>query len=270
MLESNQTINHAPFQPVEQTAVARTLHVVGDKFAAFAGENPGVVTVSALEEMLQGELSSPLNLLIGQGVSLERLTTLETLIRESRAAALVTIQSAPVRDRAPGKYTHKHYSRNTIITTPEKDANSDLYRAFVVLDDNCAEMSDHVTGHHLQGVIFFEAARQMFLAATERYWIEARERPYYFVINEFNITYHTFGFPLPTQMTLEVVNERVDAAQAGAIVLDVKVVFYQVGVPITECFIKYAAFEKSLLSAREGLLSRLAIVKQSQVPTLAS
>ncbi|RKH12989.1 hypothetical protein D7V97_06890 [Corallococcus sp. CA053C] len=238
------------------------LHVVGDKFVSFAGENPGVITVSNLERLLaQDALERPAALIVGQGVSLERLAVLEERIQQSPARDRVSIQEARIRDRCPGKYTHKHYDRNTIITNPFKDAAEDLYRSYLVLDDDCAEMGDHVTGHHLQGVVFFEASRQMLLAATEKFWLEQIGRPYYFVLNEYNITYHTFGFPLPTDITMKVVAERGDTRQTGAVFLDIKVEFFQVGVCITEVFVKYAAFDKALLSAREGLLSRLALVK---------
>jgi A-factor biosynthesis hotdog domain len=239
------------------------LHVVGDKFVTFAGENPGVMTVSNFERLLDKELARPHALIVGQGVSLERLSLLEERIQKSPAKNRVTIQEARIRDRCPGKYTHKHFDHNTIITTPFRDEKADLYRSYLVLDDDCAEMSDHVTGHHLQGVVFFEASRQMLLAATERFWLEQIGRPYYFVLNEYNITYHTFGFPLPTELTMKVLAERGDTRQSGSVFLDIKVEFFQVGVPITECVIKYAAFDKALLSAREGLLSRMALVKHS-------
>ena len=251
------TVGVAP--PPEQV-----IHVVGDKFALFARENPGVTTVSELERSLErNSVAGRLGLIVGQGVSMDRLKLLEERIGRSAAASRVTIREARIRNRAPGKYTHKHYERNTIISTPVKDEGEDTYRCHLLLDDDCAEMSDHVTGHHLQGIVFFEAARQMFLAVTERFWLEQFTRPYYFVINEFNTTYHTFGFPLPTDLTLKVVSERGDSRKTGAVFLDVKVEFFQVGVSITECFVKFAAFDKVLLSAREGLLSRLALVKLS-------
>ena len=240
-----------------------TLHIVGDKFSFFCQENPGVATLSGLERLLDQGPPRPLSLIIGQGVSLERLHALEARIAGGPARDRVSIREAPVRDRAPGKYTHKHFDRNTIISTPQKDEGANLYRCHLLLDDDCAEMSDHVTGHHLQGIVFFEAARQMFLAATERYWLEKLGRPYYFVINEFNTTYHTFGFPLPTEIIMKVVEERGDTRKTGAVFLDVLIEFFQVGVPITECTVKYAAFDKVLLSAREGLLSRLALLKLS-------
>lgn len=243
--------------------VEEVLHVVGDKFSFFCQENPGVATLSGVERLLEQPPPRRLALIIGQGVSLERLQALEARIAEGPARGRVTIREARVRDRAPGKYTHKHFDRNTIISTPYKEEGENLYRSHLLLDDDCAEMSDHVTGHHLQGIVFFEAARQMFLAATERYWLEKLGRPYYFVINEFNTTYHTFGFPLPTDITMKVVEERGDTRKTGAVFLDVLIEFFQVGVPITECTVKYAAFDKVLLSAREGLLSRLALLKLS-------
>jgi hypothetical protein len=242
----------------------RVLHVVGDKFVTFANENPGVMTVSNLEKLLEkNEVHRPHALIVGQGVSLERLGLLEERIQCSAARSLVTIQEARIRDRCPSKYTHKHFNHNTIITLPFKDEAADLYRCHLVLDDDCAEMSDHVTGHHLQGVVFFEASRQMLLAATDRFWLEQLGRPYYFVLNEYTITYHTFGFPLPTDITMKVLTERGDTRQSGSVFLDIKVEFFQAGVLITECVIKYAAFDKALLSAREGLLSRMALVKHT-------
>jgi hypothetical protein len=254
----------APPIEVKQPDRDPVLHVVGDKFVSFARENPGVMTISAVERLLEDGLpQTRLGLIVGQGVSLERLRRLEKLVAECPARERVQIREASVQDRAPGKYTHKHLDRNTIISTPVKRDSADIYDARLLLDDDCAEMSDHVTGHHLQGIVFYEAARQMFLAVTERYWLERSSRPYYFVINEFNTTYHTFGFPLPTDISLQVVDERGDSRNTGAIFLDVKIEFFQVGVPITECFVKYAAFDKVLLSAREGLLSRLALVKLS-------
>ncbi|MFZ5895437.1 MAG: AfsA-related hotdog domain-containing protein [Myxococcota bacterium] len=256
-----------PVAPAEPS-VERVLHVVGDKFSFFAEENPGIMTVSEFEHLIdKGGIEQPVSVFIGQGVSKERLELLEQRLARSRTRRLATIKSAPVRDRCPGKYTHKHYDRNTIISTPVQLEGEDIFRAELILDDLCAEMSDHVTGHHLQGIVFFEAARQMFLAVTERFWLERLKRPYYFVINEFNTTYHTFGFPLPTELTLKVVSERTDNRKTGAVFLDVRVEFFQVGVPITECFIKFAAFDKQLLSAREGLLARLALLKLS--PTLS-
>jgi|GEM_PF-445485 len=264
----NITINEAgPLARQAETLgrdTPQVLHVVGDKFVTFAGENPGVMTVSNFEKLLEkSEFDRPHALIVGQGVSLERLRLLEEHIQRSAARSRVTIQEARIRDRCPGKYTHKHFDYNTIITTPFKDEAADLYRSYLVLDDDCAEMGDHVTGHHLQGVVFFEASRQMLLAATERFWLEQIGRPYYFVLNEYNITYHTFGFPLPTDITMKVLAERGDTRQSGSVFLDIKVEFFQVGVPITECVIKYAAFDKALLSAREGLLSRMALVKHS-------
>src|SRR5439155_12080056 len=112
--------------------------------------------------------------------------------------------------RASGKLSHKHLPSNTLISHPYESDIADVYEASLLVDDACADMSDHVTGQHLQGMIFIEAARQMFLAVSECYHLrDQSDKTFYFVINSFNVSFHAFAFPVRTQIRYHVLRKEI-------------------------------------------------------------
>lgn len=87
--------------------------------------------------------------------------------------------------------------------------NTNIFESHLMLNDRCAEMSDHVTGQHLQGMILIEAARQMTLAVTEMYFIDSNDRE---KISDFRVRMRLFckdkleNFKVPQQVSFVVSN----------------------------------------------------------------
>ncbi|SEK00902.1 A-factor biosynthesis hotdog domain-containing protein [Paraburkholderia diazotrophica] len=70
-----------------------------------------------------------------------------------------------------------------------------------MLDERSADVSDHLTGHHIPGMLLAEASRQMMIAVVERFYLPVRRRaPIRFVTHEMSLEYHDFMLPLPVDI----------------------------------------------------------------------
>jgi hypothetical protein len=238
------------------------LHVVGERFEGFARENPEVITLPALERMLQSE-APPANVTIiaGQGISDERLRQLRERIESLPPRMRVTLaEDAGTQARAGARLTHKGLEHNIMISAPEQVVEGERYVSSLMLDDRCAEMSDHVTGQHIQGMVLIEAARQMFLAVAERYFLPASpDRSSYFVINQIDATYHAFGFPLGMEVHYESVSRK--EGKGGSLTCEAKVLFIQGGELLTEVRVRYAVYDAAFLNSREATKARQALTR---------
>jgi hypothetical protein len=127
-----------------------------------------------------------------------------------------------------------------------------------VLDDDCAEMSDHVTGMHIQGMVLTEAARQMMLAVGEKFLLpEALKGKAYFALRKVNSIYHQFGFPIEMKIVHEIKKLKI---RGTTCIIDTLTKFIQNGIVITEVEIDYVASEKSQLSGKEQSMANKAVV----------
>lgn len=240
--------------------------VVGDKFAEFATLE-GTTTVSRLANLLDGLCDNqqmPEVVLFGQGVSEGWRSYLK---KRALAKGIETtfLGSEQIDDRTGRKFCHKWNRHNVLITHPQQ-VTSTRYNMLLSIDDACEIMADHVSGYHLQGMVFIEAARQAFLAVTECFLLP-RENRYYFVINKLDTTYHRFAFPLPTDITLEVVEantSRVDRCSAKVVIR-----FYQNGECVSESRVEYAAIleEKLLAKEKSMAISALSSALQATAST---
>src|SRR5581483_10314782 len=80
-----------------------------------------------------------------------------------------------------------------------------VYTASLCLDDACDDLADHLTGHHLQGAVLAEAARQMVLAVSEAFLLpEAKRLAMRFVTHAMEMTYHVYAFPLDVRVQLTI------------------------------------------------------------------
>ncbi|MFC6521849.1 AfsA-related hotdog domain-containing protein [Undibacterium arcticum] len=145
-----------------------------------------------------------------------------------------------------------------LITDPQHVGPKD-YRMLLSVDDDCEIMSDHVSGHHLQGMVLIEAARQAFLAVTERFLLPDTGK-YYFAINKFDVTYLKFVFPLPTEIHFELLEA--DDSRSERLSASAKIAFYQAGERVCEVDVSYMAIVETILSAKEkklaqGILSQI-------------
>lgn len=225
--------------------------VVGDKFAEFATLE-GTTTVSRLANLFDGLRANqqmPEVVLFGQGVSEGWRSYLK---KRALASGIETIflGSQQIDDRTGRKFCHKWNRHNVLITHPQQ-VTSTHYSMLLSIDDACEIIADHVSGYHLQGMVFIEAARQAFLAVTECFLLP-RENRYYFVINKLDTTYLRFAFPLPTDITLEIVEA--DSSRTDRYSAKVVIRFYQNGECVSESRVEYAAIlEEKLLSKEKSM-----------------
>ncbi|MCY1078881.1 AfsA-related hotdog domain-containing protein [Archangium lansingense] len=247
----------------------KVLHVVGERFAGFSHENPEeVVTLSQLERMLgNGTLQGDVTLLIGQGIPDEGLRRLREQTRHAPHGKRVTLEPGPsALERASSRLAHKHLEQNIMITLPETMVEGERYVSSLLLDDRCAELSDHMTGQHIQGMVLIEAARQMMLAVTERYFLKDRDRSHYFVINQIDATYHAFGFPLGMDVEYHILEHK--EGKRGSLSSEVKVCFVQGGELLTEVKIRFTVYDAAFLSQREAEKARQAIARGTPAQSL--
>ena len=85
-----------------------------------------------------------------------------------------------------------------MVSAPERLA-SGLFEAFLVVDEGCAEMSDHQTGEHVPGAVLIEAARQCLWPAPPPMELSpeasAKIGDMQFALNEMRVVFHNFVFP---------------------------------------------------------------------------
>lgn len=240
--------------------MSRKIHVVGERFTGFARENPEVITLPELERMLnEGGLPSDVTLVIGQGVQDERLQRVRERVGSLEPAMRVTLELDPrASQRADPRLAHKAHGHNIMISTPEQVVEGELYTASLLLDDGCAEMSDHVTGQHLQGMVLIEAARQMLLAVTERYFLQDRDnRSHYFVLNQLDTSFHAFGFPLGVEIQHQILSRQ--EGKRGSLSFETKTRLLQGGELLTEVRMRFSVYDAAFLSTREAAKAREAI-----------
>lgn len=204
-----------------------TLLVVGEKFAAMANGST-VETVAQLVTWPAGRLAAARRLVVGQGVGPHGLASIrQAIARCSPGRAPVLVEH--VSRRADRALVHKRCPHNVVITPPEPCA-PDTFSAQLVIDDRCAELADHTTGVHVQGMVLIEAARQMFIAVSgqvcERAGYESAGAQH--LLREVQASFSGFVYPLPTTVRLSIGATR-HLTRAALLVAAVTVRFEQGG-----------------------------------------
>lgn len=235
--------------------------LVGDRFSSFALLD-GAVSVSKLAAHFDNAPSNdalPSCVVVGQGVSDSWLAYLEARAAE-RGADVSFVGERRVADR-PGRHVcHKWQRRNVVITRPVP-AGPNVYEMQLSIDDDCEIMSDHVTGHHVQGMVLVEAARQAFLTVTEAYLLESDE-PHYFVIDKLNASFQRFIFPVHVDIRFEL--QTVDRSRSDRVRAEAVVRFMHCDELACQIDVAYTAIEDRKLSPREEQLARAALQHQLQ------
>lgn len=230
--------------------------VVGDKFSEFAALE-STTTVSRLANLFDGlyaDQQIPEVVLFGQGVS-EGWRSYLTKRALATGRATEFIGGRQIDDRTGRKFCHKWNRHNVLITHPQQ-VSPKRYDMLLSIDDACEIMSDHVSGYHVQGMIFIEAARQAFLAVSECFLLP-KDSKYYFVINKLDTTYHRFAFPLPTDITLEIMEY--DSSRSDRYSAKVLIRFFQCGECVAESRAEYTAILEEKLLGKEKSMALAAL-----------
>lgn len=227
--------------------------LVGDRIRG-QSINPLLVSVAELDALITKLEHGPsagmvLRLIPGQGASHAELTAAQQRIAASGLHDVIIMD--PVPPPACARLTHKREQRNRMISEPTRVADNS-YVAALLVDERCAEMEDHLTGMHLQGMLIIEAVRQMLLAVTEKYHLQEQLRGRCrFSTESLSITYLEFLFPLPTTLhfDLQIVRRVSDRnfVATGA------VRFEQAGRKVVEAKVRFSVLDAAYVHSREEL-----------------
>lgn len=246
-----------------------TVFVVGNKFREF-GSNDGVLTIGELEELVHGRkldaLPANARLVAGQGLREAEVLKMHEVLADFDAGVPEVGPISTRAVRAGRLLTHKYQLQNSIISAPDQ-VSEDLYEAALLLDERSELMSDHQTGQHIQGMVLIEAARQMFLAVTEQYFIGYEEQNrYYFVINSVDVAFTGFVFPVEATLRYEILEKKVDNRARMFFRTEVSVI--QADKCVTQVRFDFTAFlaEKIELKEREQAVAVLQRLRESKVP----
>jgi hypothetical protein len=229
------------------------VYVVGDKFEDF-GKNERVVTIGELERQIadgsdENMFSDNRVFVAGQGLQPERVASM----REAITAAGYPHRADSLRldELADQSITHKQSSQNTMITAP-RQVNDRQFVAKIQLNDLCAEMADHMTGQHIQGIVLVEAARQMFLAVVSSFLLDPkRGSSYYFVVNRLDVSYLNFAFPLPLDINFNLIERGVDSA--GNLSIEAQIEIVQACEKVCEVTARFAIYRSAMMKMIEGM-----------------
>lgn len=231
------------------------LVVVGDRFESFIG-NRNTVSVSALLQRLHtGDVPTGLSITVGQGLSAEQLREVERLLK--RSGPRVSLANGKIPVHAERRVTHKHNPRNVMISAPKRLAE-DRFTVDTVIDEHNEMLEDHLTGQHIPGMALVEAARQMWTAVTEEFFLKdsAKTR---FVVSSINSTFRSYVFPLPTTLQYQLLNHESNAVGQ---MFHCLITVHQGGAQAAEIEAQYRVILEPLSEKQESIAARQAIANQ--------
>lgn len=245
-----------------------TVIVVGDRFYGLAGQQE-VRTVSALVMELRTGGFNPGNgratLVFGQGVSEFDLELLRVEVARAELEDLVDFREPELKLAGRGQ-VHKRQESNVLIANLGKERD-DLYTADLRIHNDNELLLDHQTGQHVQGMVVVEAARQMFLAVSERYFAGPINpgRDYYYVIESMKTEFKSFLFPLPA--TIEYTPIRTDIENANRMSFSSCIRVTQWGRLASETLVDFVAFESAVVKGFEGRRAAATVAAQISATT---
>jgi hypothetical protein len=236
--------------------------VVGEKFASIA-DNKFVLKfkdfiyfIYFLNQKKIYEITYIIH--IGQGLSVFEILILKYIFKRRKNIFQFEKKFKNI-NFCDKKIVHKEKQKNVMISAPEHIQKNE-YQCALLLDERCAEMSDHTTGHHIQGMIIIEASRQMVLAVSEMFLLpEDLKYTKYFITNEIKVKHKSYLFPLETRIVLYIEKLRIGLENDFTGIA--KVIFYQNKMPSTEIIFNFSAFNKKYMIQKESNLIHKSILE---------
>lgn len=179
--------------------------IIGNRLIEFSN-NKNIFTFDQFLHLLSIEnklLNSHNNYLvnIGQGLNDQQINDIQDKIEQLDLSHRFHLTGALSHaSRANSGLTHKINSHNSMISEPYKLSSSE-YKSYLLIDEACAEMSDHITGQHIQGMVLIEASRQMVNSVSEKYLISDKNTARKgFVLNSISSTFFEYVFPMEVEL----------------------------------------------------------------------
>ncbi|MGW5877689.1 AfsA-related hotdog domain-containing protein [Nocardiopsis terrae] len=229
----------------------KLVYVVGQRFAGFS-VHENIRTLSELVAEIQlGHHDGPgtnLEVRGGQGMSTYEWQYLEDAVERRGIHDRVRIRPSRL-DPARRAEAHKHREQNVLIADLGR-RDDQLFQAALLLNADNELLLDHQTGQHVQGMVVVEAARQMFLAVTERYYTHRWPgRRYYFVIDSISTTFENFLFPLDAEILYLV--QSADLDDPERLGFTARIDLHQAGRRAASTEVSFTAFDTARLKRVE-------------------
>ncbi|NYI08259.1 AfsA-related hotdog domain-containing protein [Allostreptomyces psammosilenae] len=235
-----------------------TICLVGDTFAGFADDETVYTVTAFVSAVRRGRFDDPRPLILWAGQGLDDYTCgyVTNVLRTRGIADRVIIQDAGLRP-VPRHEAHKHREENVLVADLRR-LTAEEYQARLRLHGNNELLVDHQTGQHVQGMVVVEAARQMFLAVTERYHASARPgTDWYYVINRMDVAFESFLFPIDAG--IEYTETSRDLTRDDRMDFTARVRIVQAGRRAATAQIGFSAFDSAALAPKERRQARRAL-----------
>ncbi len=243
--------------------------IVGNKLQAFSN-NKNVFTVGEFLLLVNLELKiangqNCYQVHVGQGLSDSCLNKVFASIKQHGLSQRFAFSGITEQTkRASCELTHKQDAKNIMISEPEKITDA-TFSCYLMLDENCAEMSDHLTGQHIQGMVLVESARQLINALTEKYFLSDKkygEASY--VLNTIDTKFLQYVFPLEVKFICEI--EKIRRIPSGDFTAQTKINVYQNGELTMEVGLGFSVMSHQFMSEKESLMATNSLRKTLILP----
>ncbi|WP_170211930.1 AfsA-related hotdog domain-containing protein [Saccharothrix australiensis] len=221
--------------------------LVGDRFSGMR-DVPGVRTLGQLVGDLRSGAPAPDAIVVGQGMGDYELDYLNAALARREDARDVPVLGV-ARTPVARSLVHKHREQNVLLSglraLPDGRHAADL-----ALHGENELLLDHQTGQHVQGMVVTEAMRQMFIAVFEaEHGVRFPGRRFYVVWNSMSLTFESFLFPLPAEITCAIVESAV--ADPERMTFRVTMEITQAGTSAACADIRFAAFDDHRIKRSE-------------------
>ncbi|MGG8406970.1 AfsA-related hotdog domain-containing protein [Streptomyces sp. 12297] len=245
-------------------APIQTVFLVGDRFAGFSAQDDVSTVTQFLADLQTGtyaEAGDPVLVQAAQGVTAFEWDLVREQIRRHGLAGRLRAH-LPATVLAGRGEVHKCLESNALIADLHQ-VDDAFFRASLRVHNDNELLLDHQTGQHIQGMVAIEAARQMFLAVSERYFASRHpERNYYFVIESMNTDFENFLFPLDATIEYRIEDQRIDDPSRLSFTVEIGVV--QAGRRASVTRVAFTAFDSHVIKAKEGKRARHAVEHLAQ------
>ncbi|WP_236246665.1 AfsA-related hotdog domain-containing protein [Streptomyces sp. CC210A] len=238
-------------EPAPSASAASSRLVVGDRFADFAaavGADSFTALVRALDAGDLDHVHGPVHVVAGQGIGDYEADHLRDAIERRGLTGRVVVRHTAA---APARRHDLHKAReDNVLVAGLTRIDDETYEAQLRVHDHNELLVDVQDRVHVQGMVAIEAARQMFLAVTERYYTSRwPQQRYYIVLNSLNTSFTNFLFPVAATLRLTVT--RADLTEPSRLAFGVTVQVEQAGRVAARVDADFAAFAPGLLEDKE-------------------
>lgn len=255
---------------MSQASGRTVLFVVGDRFDPFADQTSTRTVCQFTAELRAGAHRDTGSLVLfeGQGLGAFDWERIHDELDRTGLTDRTDIHRADYGPLAGYRETHKHRECNVLIAGLTQ-VDDTRFRAALRLHNDAELLLDHQASH-VQGMVVLEAARQMFLAVSERYYASRWPHHHYaYSMENIRSSFHTFLFPLPATLEYEV--RSADLSNPEMLGFDVQVGFEQAGLPAAVVHMACTGFLSSAMRHKErrGAERAVRYLLNNRVPATA-